>query len=104
MLPEDYEEAPTPRNEGFKFDRRVTIHGPIANSFHIFTEGKVCNYLLDLRIAPRGSEVRAATAGFCYEDGNYEIKAGVGIFADGGKRARKGHKSPGCHATIESSQ
>lgn len=83
MLPEDYEEAPTPGNEGFEFDRRVMIHGPITNSFRIFTEGNVRNYMPDLRITSQGSEVRAATAGFCYEDGNDKIKAGVGIFADG---------------------
>ncbi|KAK0232291.1 hypothetical protein EDD85DRAFT_740882, partial [Armillaria nabsnona] len=87
MLPEDYEDAPTQQNEGFEFDRCVTIHGPVANMFRIFTEGKVCNKLPDLRIAPPSRITYATTGGSYHEAGtSRESRAGAGILTVGEDR------------------
>ncbi|KAK0463246.1 uncharacterized protein EV420DRAFT_1618992 [Desarmillaria tabescens] len=76
MLPEDYEEGPEQLDEGFEFDRRVTVDGSIANAFRIFTEGVVCNELPDLRLsAPSDEIINAATDGSCIDNGSSNARA-----------------------------
>ncbi|PBK90129.1 hypothetical protein ARMGADRAFT_934669 [Armillaria gallica] len=84
MLLEDYEEAPEQLNVGFEFDRHVTIHGPVANTFCIFTEGRVSNVLPDLRIAAPTTIVKVTTSGtYCEVTSTNESRAGTGIFTTG---------------------
>lgn len=95
MLPEDYKDAPTQQNEGFEFDKRVTVHGPIENTFCIFTEGKVCNKLPDLRIAPPSRTIYATTAGSYHEAGtSLKSRAGAGISTVGEDRLEKALRVP----------
>ncbi|KAK0244533.1 hypothetical protein EDD85DRAFT_945872 [Armillaria nabsnona] len=94
MLPEDYEEDPTLRDEGYEFGRRVAIIGSIANAFRVFTEGEVCNELLDLRIAPPSDVILAATDGSCHENGTEEARAGAGIFVEGENRLERALRVP----------
>ncbi|KAK0219230.1 hypothetical protein IW262DRAFT_1248647, partial [Armillaria fumosa] len=95
MLPEDYEDSPTPVDEGIEFDRRVTTYGMIANTFHIFTEGKVCNHLPDLRLCGRAENViQAATEGACLKDDTSGTSSGAGVCIEGGNNLQIAVKIP----------
>ncbi|KAF9018688.1 hypothetical protein BDZ89DRAFT_910079, partial [Hymenopellis radicata] len=85
LLPEDYEEAPDAIQKGFEFDRRITLDGPATDIFRIFTQGKVCNTLPDMRLSrnARNLEITGATDGSCYENGSADAQAGAGVYATG---------------------
>ncbi len=84
MLPEDYEDAPSSLEEGYEFDRRVTVHGTLADAFRMFTEGNTCNDLPDMRIGPSNVEkITAATDGSCIDNGTANARAGAGVHVEG---------------------
>ncbi|KAF8178319.1 hypothetical protein K438DRAFT_1470821, partial [Mycena galopus ATCC 62051] len=92
--PEDYEYEPEdPENEWVVFDRNITVTGPLANIFRIFTEGDVSNEVADMRLEDGFAEgVTIATDGSCFENGQDNACAGAGIFyaeEDGRNRAIK---------------
>ncbi|RPD55592.1 hypothetical protein L226DRAFT_448169, partial [Lentinus tigrinus ALCF2SS1-7] len=63
------------------FDRRVTVHGTIADAYRIFTEGEVCNDLPDLELAVSREGVKViATDGSCLKNGQMDAQAGAGVF------------------------
>ncbi|KAK0489865.1 hypothetical protein EDD18DRAFT_1050569, partial [Armillaria luteobubalina] len=66
---------------------RVTIEGPMANIFYIFTEGKVCNKLPDLCLgAPTREIIYVATRGACVNNNTPDTRARAGYFVDGKNR------------------
>ncbi|PBK80920.1 hypothetical protein ARMGADRAFT_948936 [Armillaria gallica] len=84
MLPEDYEKGLIQLEEGFEFDRRVTVNRSLVNAFYIFTKGEVCNELPNLRLSAQSSNIiQAATDGSCINNGTAEARAGAGIFTEG---------------------
>ncbi len=86
LLPEDYEAQPKETDKGFKFDRRVTTMGDIANVFRVFTEGKVTNLLPDMQLKPSNivADIKAATDSSCINNRTADTRAGAGIYATGG--------------------
>ncbi|KAK0241000.1 hypothetical protein EDD85DRAFT_727176, partial [Armillaria nabsnona] len=82
LQPEDFEEQTTGESneELCEFDKTLTMSGPLANIFRIFTEGDTHNETLDKRnhkVAP--TTIQAATDGSCHENGSELATAGAGV-------------------------
>ncbi|OJT14554.1 Transposon TX1 uncharacterized 149 kDa protein [Trametes pubescens] len=100
--PEDYEETQmdVARNEMGDmdvFDRRVTTHGGLGDTFRIFTGlGGVHNGRIDMRIAEGGGEVlEVATDGSCNRNGEANAVAGAGIFVAQNDNRNRAVRLPG---------
>lgn len=82
LQPEDFEDAEmSDTGENIvKFDKRITMAGPLANIFRVFMSGKVCNNVLD---KTEHNEVMqticTATDGSCLDNGSESAAAGAGL-------------------------
>lgn len=85
--PEDQERLDDEEGEGEEiatpFDRRITTHGLLADTFRIFTDRDepVYNGRLDRTSAENGTEITVATDGACLGNGNKDAAAGAAVFA-----------------------
>ncbi|OJT10530.1 Transposon TX1 uncharacterized 149 kDa protein [Trametes pubescens] len=88
--PEDLERLDGEEGEGdgtaTPFDRRVTTHGLIADTFRIFTDRGTPTYngRLDGMSVENGTEVTVATDGACLGNGNKDAAAGAAVFVGEG--------------------
>ncbi|OJT01797.1 Transposon TX1 uncharacterized 149 kDa protein [Trametes pubescens] len=78
------------------FDRRVTTHGRLADTFRIFTDcdTAVYNGRISWHSAHNGTSLTVATDGACFGNGNKNATAGAAVFGGEGHPANRAVRLP----------
>ena len=99
-LPEDYENVEPPLYDDVNlrpFNNKVTQYGTLTDAFRVFTEGRKCYKIPDLRWNndyTNTPKIKAFTDGSCVNNGDRNASAGSGIYVSEDSHYNRSIKIP----------